>query len=87
MLSEMSSAQLAEWMAYEQIEPWGESRADLRLGIMASTVANIFRGKDKKRAYKLTDFMPSFEPYDEERERARILEKAKAIFKRFSGGR
>lgn len=46
-------------MAYHQLEPWGEERADLRAGIIASTLANINR--DPKRhpePYGATDFMP-----------------------------
>lgn len=85
MLAEMSSAQLAEWMAYEKLEPWGESRADLRAGIIASTFANIFRNKEKQRKpYNITDFMPSFEPEDEQDQVAKLLAKAKSVFRRFS---
>lgn len=50
---------LQEWMAYAQVEPFGETRADLRAAIVASTVANVFRGK-KQRAFKPADFMPKF---------------------------
>lgn len=55
----LSYAEFQEWCLYYQIEPWGESRADLRAGIVASTLANIymdFRGVDEK--YKPADFMP-----------------------------
>lgn len=47
-------------MAYAEIEPFGEKRADIRAAIVAQTMANIHRGKNKK-AYKLDDFMPQFE--------------------------
>lgn len=47
-------------MAYAEIEPFGEERADLRAGIVASTIANVNRGKNK-RAYKAQAFMPRFE--------------------------
>lgn len=46
-------------MVFAQFEPWGESRADLRAGIIASTIANVNRRKGKK-AYKPVDFMPKF---------------------------
>jgi hypothetical protein len=42
-------------MAYEQIEPWGEERADLRSGIVAATMANLWGSKHKR--YKPSDFM------------------------------
>lgn len=73
MLSEISSAQFAEWLAYSRLEPWGEDRDDLRMGIMASVIANSNRGKGKK-PYKPQDFMPDFEPRDEAATIARIRE-------------
>jgi hypothetical protein len=33
--------ELAEWAAYYQCEPFGEERADLRAGIVASVIANV----------------------------------------------
>ena len=47
-----------DWVDYEKIEPFGEERADLRAGIIASTYANIHRGKGK--AFVPSDFMPKF---------------------------
>ena len=73
MLSEITSAQFAEWMAYSRLEPWGEDRDDLRMGIVASVIANSNRGKGKK-PYKPQDFMPDFEPEDEAAAIARIRE-------------
>lgn len=60
----MTSAQFAEWLAYARVEPFGEERADLRMGIVASTIANVNRGKGQK-PYKPQNFMPDFEPEDE----------------------
>jgi len=55
----MTSRQFAEWQAYAAIEPWGEDRADLRAGIVASTVAN-YAGKSLKEDASVSpiDFMP-----------------------------
>ena len=78
----MTSAQLAEWMAFAQLEPWGEERADLRAGIVASTVANVNRGKGQKTLTP-QHFMPEFEPETEEQAAARMLAQAMAAF----GGR
>jgi hypothetical protein len=77
MLAEISSEQLSEWMAYSKLEPWGEDRDDLRMGIVASVIANSNRGKGQK-PFKPTDFMPSFEPVDPEEQTARLLAKAMA---------
>ena len=61
MLARMSSRELTEWMAYFTIEPWGEERADLRAGIVASVIANVNRDPRKRpRPYRPEDFMPRF---------------------------
>ena len=75
MLSEISSRDFAEWMAYSRLEPWGPDRDDLRMGIVASTIANSNRGKGQK-AFKPTDFIPDFEPETEEQAQARLMAKA-----------
>lgn len=77
MLSEISSHTLSEWMAYARLEPWGEDRADLRAGIIASTMANSMRGK-KGKPFKPQDFMPKFEPEDEEATAAMLMAKMRA---------
>lgn len=65
MLRAMSARELDEWAAYYSLEPWGEERADLRMGILAAVMANAWRGKNQQ-AYKPADFMPKFdrEPAD-----------------------
>lgn len=61
LLGRISSQELTEWMAYSQVEPWGEDRADLRAGIVAATVANAQRDKKRKHSpYKAKDFIPQF---------------------------
>lgn len=61
LLRSIDAAELTEWQVYARLEPWDETRADLRAGILASVIANIWRGKD---AQPLTprDFMPDFDP-------------------------
>ncbi len=49
-------------MAYYALEPFGEERADLQAGIIASTIANVNRDpKKRRRPYKPQDFMPKFD--------------------------
>jgi len=74
MLSEISSRDFAEWIAYSRLEPWGEERDDLRMGIIASTIANANRGKGQK-AYTPQQFMPQFEQETEEEAQARLMAK------------
>ena len=57
MLRRMTASELTEYMAYDQIEPIGEPRADLRVGILAATVAN-HSASPPRQAAKPVDFMP-----------------------------
>jgi hypothetical protein len=57
MLASMSSGELTEWMAYDAIEPFGEPRADLRAGLVASAIVNHSMSPPKTPARPL-DFMP-----------------------------
>ena len=49
-----------EWIAYSKIEPFGEDAAFWRAGMVASTSANIWRGRGQA-AFKPADFMPHYE--------------------------
>lgn len=56
MLARIDSRELAEWMAYYMVDPFGTERADLQAGIIACTIANSNSGKGK--AFQPQDFMP-----------------------------
>ena len=75
MLSRMGSDELTEWMAYYQLEPFGDYRADYRSGVVASTLANVHRSKDAN-PFKPEDFMPFLE-------RKKVNEKASFNVARF----
>ena len=73
LLSRVSSRELTEWQAYYGLEPFGEDRNDLRAGIVASTVANVFR-KSGTQPYKAQDFMPQFgKPRQDWREQLEVV--------------
>ena len=57
LLDRCDSRELSEWAAFWRAEPWGDMRADLRAGIISSTVANVMSGK-KGRSVTPADFMP-----------------------------
>lgn len=61
----IDAREFAEWLVYAQLEPWDETRADLRAGIVASTIANIWRGADNP-PYAPHDFMPDYDPVESE---------------------
>lgn len=56
LLTRMDSKEISEWMAYYRLEPFGEERADLRSGIIASILANVHRKKGAA-AFGPEDFM------------------------------
>ena len=56
----MSSCEFTEWMAFSQLEPWGEERADLRSALICKVLADINTPKDKQRM-KLEDFVLKFD--------------------------
>ncbi|MDR5881122.1 DUF4035 domain-containing protein [Caballeronia sp. LZ032] len=54
---EINSVEFADWMAFYNIEPFGERIADIRMGMLAATTANIHRDP-KTKAFEPADFMP-----------------------------
>lgn len=64
----MTADEFGLWLALYQVDPWGEQRADLRAGIVASTVAN-YAGMARSKsagAAKPSDFMPYIEKRETE---------------------
>jgi hypothetical protein len=53
----MSSAEFGEWKAFYSLEPFGDRIDDIRMGTLASVIANVNRGKDTP-PYKPNDFIP-----------------------------
>jgi len=71
----MTSRDIAEAMAYNRLAPFGEKRADLRAGIIASVIANS-NASSKSKTFKPQDFMPDFsgKPKKKKSMKAQILE-------------
>ncbi len=82
MLDRMSSKELASWMAYHTLEPWGEERADLRNGVLCCLIANLFRKKGKP-PFKPEDFMPKF--WKEKPDPEMMLQKVRQLNAMFGG--
>ena len=56
-----SAEEFGLWAALYEVEPWGPLRDDLAAGVIASTIANVNRGKDSP-VFKPADFMPIMHP-------------------------
>lgn len=64
MNERLTARQLAEWEAYNTLDPIGEDREDLRMGILASTIANMIGGAvagKKAKTFKPEDFIPDWD--------------------------
>ncbi len=57
LLAETSSGELAEWMAYSRLEPFGPQMDNWRIGMLTSVIANIKRAP-RTKPYSPEDFMP-----------------------------
>ena len=57
LLNTVGSDELTEWMAFYQLEPFGDMRGDYRSGVVASTFANAHRAEGVK-PFTPEDFMP-----------------------------
>lgn len=88
----MSSSEFTEWMAYAELEPFGEWRGDWRAGMIASTIANVNRSSDSEPMTP-KDFMPDFEaaadaePEISEEEQAEIIRKRFEFYRLLKGGK
>ena len=79
LLARIGSDELTEWMAFYQIEPFGDMRADLRSGVIASTFANANRVKHA-RAFSPEDFMPFVERTEPQDDARMNVARFKALF-------
>lgn len=80
MLEQMSSMELSEWMAYYEVEPFGEERADYRSAMIAWVLASVYSKKGHKP--KIEDFMPFL---DKKRSRQQSPEEIQGVLNLVSG--
>ena len=79
MLDRLSSAEFAEWMAYDTIKPFGPPAAASEAGLVASTFFNMSRGKDVDPPGP-ADFMPQIRRPEKKRPSSAALgEQIKAL--------
>lgn len=86
----MSSREFAEWMAFFQLQPFGDRRADFRNASLMALISNVMtRTKDSDPVKTPEEFMPDFEKaldelqaHEEIPEHVRLWQKIRS---RFSG--
>lgn len=55
----VTAREFAEWQAYYRLEPFGEYRADYRMGVLAAITANLWKEKGEEPT-RPEDFLPRF---------------------------
>jgi hypothetical protein len=59
LLARVDSAELAEWAAYYQLEPFGEGMQDQRHGMLSALIANTNRDpKTRPEPFEPHEFIP-----------------------------
>lgn len=54
----LSSRELVEWMEFARLEPFGDERADLRMGIETSSLVRLWADPKKAKGITPATFMP-----------------------------
>ena len=78
----MSGDEFLDWMAYYQLDPFGNWRADTQAALVASTIANVNAKKGKH--YNLKDFQLEFKPRFAKR-RQRVAMSGDQVLEFFQG--
>jgi hypothetical protein len=66
MMARMSYEEFMEWMIFDSIEPFGDRRADIHIGIIRATLANLFARKNESSpVFQPEDMTPKFGPQPE----------------------
>ena len=59
LLSELTSRDISDWIAYSVVEPFGSEKEDSRFGVLACLYANAHRKKGQK-SLTVNDFFPRY---------------------------
>ena len=88
LLDDLSSKQVAEWAAFDRLEPIGDYRMDYMIGQLTSLVHNlsqqIYVKREERQLLNAEDFIPWFDKKDREQKKdnvARSPEEIKRLFK------
>ncbi len=61
LLRSMHARELVEWKALETVDPFGQTREDMRSAVLCSLVANAWMKREDGRKFSPKDFMLDFE--------------------------
>jgi hypothetical protein len=80
LMETLSARELQQWQAFDRINPIGDERIDLLIGIMTASLINSQPGR--KRKFKASDFMPFVTDDDRKNQLGQDIRKAFAQFKK-----
>jgi hypothetical protein len=81
-LEQLTATQLAEWEAYDIIDPIGEIRNDIKFANMASLISNLMIGAHGKKGSQMTkpeDFIIKWDFGAIEKDKKQSVEEMKRI--------
>ena len=81
-MQQLNARQLAEWEAYNTMEPIGEERSDFRISFLSSLITNLVIRALGKKGAKLTnvkDFVFKWDSKEEAKPQMKV-EQFKAVF-------
>jgi hypothetical protein len=78
---QLSATQIAEWEAFDKLEPIGKLRDDYRTALLCTLIANMFSNKKSKPA-KLTDFLLQ---WDKKPKKRQTIEEMKSMLQLIFG--
>lgn len=77
MLRRISSRQLSEWMAFYNLEPFGQSHTDFLIAQLTNAINNRWRNQSEGPTHT-TDWLPLHKPEPQDwRDMLRIIRRAK----------
>lgn len=79
----MGHTEFLEWMAFYDTEPFGETRAELHMAVLAATIANANRGK--KKPVKVSRFVTDW--WKDKSKPQALMAKMRAVTARWTHGR
>lgn len=82
MLEQLTAKQLAEWEAYNNIDPVGEWRNDFKFSYMASIISNLMiqaYGKKGSEMTKINDFLLQWDKEEEEPKKQSVEEMKRVL--------
>ena len=68
----LSQKQIAEWASYAQLEPFDQTRSDLRAAMVALTIARVGGNRNAKLKDFLLDFGPPPQPLSVSQTRSQL---------------